>query len=79
MKKTWPIISILFFTSIAQKVIADSSENFLKSQNEMSFFIQTVDIRGTENVVSGLQENKASGRNGLLIKILKTLKIKLYP
>lgn len=42
----------------------------------MSFFIQTVDIRGTENDVSGLQESEASGRNGLLIKILKTLKIK---
>ena len=42
----------------------------------MSFFIQTVDIRGTENDVSGLQESEASGQNGLLIKILKTLKIK---
>ena len=40
----------------------------------MTFSIETVDIKETENVLSDLQENKASGPNSLPIKILKTLK-----
>ena len=43
----------------------------------MPFFIGPVDIKGTENVISSLQENKATGPSGLPIKILKTSKKQL--
>ena len=46
----------------------------------MSFFIGPVDIKDTENIISSLQENKASGPNSLPIKILKMSKNGcLYP
>ena len=67
-----------FFTSIAQKLvkkIPPTPNNFkssLKNQNERSFFIGPVDIQETENIISSLQENKASGPNSLPIKMLKT-------
>ena len=72
-----------FFTSIAQKLVNkippthNSFENFLKNQNEMSFFIGPVDIKEIENIISRLQKNKASGPNSLPIKILKTSKKQL--
>ena len=67
-----------FFTSIAQKLVKkippthNNFESPLKNQNEKSFFIGTVDIKETENKISSLQENKASGPNSLPIKMLKT-------
>ena len=39
-----------------------------------NFFIRPVDIKETENIISSLQENKASEPNSLPIKILKTSK-----
>ena len=72
-----------FFTSIAQKLvkkIPPTHNNFkssLKNQNERSFFIRPVDIKETENIISSLQENKASGPNSLPIKMLKTPKKQL--
>ena len=69
-----------FFTSIAQKLvkkIPPTHNNFkssLKNQNERSFFIGPVDIKETENIISSLQENKASGPNSPSIKMLKTCK-----
>ena len=72
-----------FFTYIAQKLvkkIPPSHNNFkssLKNQNERSFFIGPVDIQETENIISSLQENKASGPNSLPIKMLKTFKKQL--
>ena len=72
-----------FFTSIAQKLVKkippthNNFESTLKNQNEKSFFIGTVDIKETENKISSLQENKASGPNSLPIKMLKTSKKQL--
>ena len=43
----------------------------------MSFFIGPVDIKEIENVISSLQESRASGTNSLPIKILKTSKNQL--
>ena len=43
----------------------------------MSFLIRPLDIKETENRISSLQENKASGPNSLPIKILKTSKKQL--
>ena len=69
-----------FFTSIAQKLekkIPSTHNNFQSSpenQNERSFFIGPVDIKETENIISSLQENKASGPNSPSIKMLKTCK-----
>ena len=39
-----------------------------------NFFIRPVDIKETENIISSLQENKASEPNSLPIKTLKTSK-----
>ena len=72
-----------FFTSIAKKLvkkIPPTHNNFQsspKNQNERSFFIGPVDIKETENIISSLQENKASGPNNLPIKMLKTSKKQL--
>ena len=72
-----------FFTSMAQKLvkkIPPTHNNFkssLKNQNERSFFIGPVDIQETENIISSLQENKASGPNSLPIKMLKMFKKQL--
>ena len=52
-------------------------ENFLKNQNEMPFFVGPADIKEIENIISSLQENKASGPNSLRIKILKMFKKQL--
>ena len=72
-----------FFTSIAQKLVQkipsthNNFKNSLKNQNEKSFFIGPVDIKETENIISNLQENQASGPNSLPIKMLKTSKKQL--
>ena len=72
-----------FRTSIAQKLVKkippthNNLENFWKNQNEISFFIGPVDIKETENIISSLQEKKASAPNVFLIKILKTSKKQL--
>ena len=69
-----------FFTSILQKLVEkippthNSFKSSLKNQNERSFFIGPVDIQETENIISSLQENKASGPNSPSIKMLKTCK-----
>ena len=66
-----------FFTSIVQKLVNkippthNNFENFLKNENKMSFFIGPVGIIETENIISSLQENKASGPNSLPIKTSK--------
>ena len=72
-----------FFTSIAQKLVKkippthNSFKSSLKNQKERSFFIGPVDIKETENIISSLQENKASGPNSFPIKMLKTSKKQL--
>ena len=43
----------------------------------MPFFIGPADIKEIENIISSLQENKASGPNSLRIKILKMFKKQL--
>ena len=72
-----------FFTSIAQKLVKkippthNSFKSSMKNQNGRSFFIGPVIIKETEDIISSLQENKASGSNSLPIKMLKTSKRQL--
>ena len=63
-----------FFTSILQKLVEkippthNSFKSSLKNQNERSFFIGPVDIKETQDIISSLQENKASGQTVFLSK-----------
>ena len=60
----------IYSTKASEKISPthNNFEHFLKNQNEMFFFIESVDLRETENKASSLQENKASGPNSFLLK-----------